>query len=290
MSRLPLIKTFVQVVENNGFSKAAQKLGVTTPAISKQIAKLETKLNARLFTRTTRQITLTETGKIYYGHCRRILETIDESERAISQYHAEPMGKLRIVSGRYFAEKYIIPYLVEFTARYQKVVIDIEVAERTPDLSKEHIDILFGSINFNSPDLIKKQITTSHFVTCTSPDYLHQYGTPTKPGELINHIYITHSMRKTNNILEFKGNQQVHVIPKFYFNDARSMLQAAIAGAGIISLHNYIVTDAISQRLLIPILQEYSLPKQKIYLFYQKHRYLEPKIRRFIDFILGKIL
>ncbi len=288
MSELTQIKTFVHAVENNGFTNVAKKYGVSTAAISKQIAKLETRLNIRLFNRTTRRVSLTETGQIYYEQCKQVLNAIDEAERVVSQYHTEPAGRLRITSGRYFAEKYIIPYLTEFTTNYPKIVLDIEVAERTPDLATENIDIIFGSDNIASAGLIKKPITASYYDLCASPTYLQQYDIPQEPNELVQHRYITHSMREPNNILAFNNNQQLCLIPSLFFNDANSMLQAAINGVGIVSLQHYIVADAIKKGLLIPILKEYSLKKRPIYLFYKKSHYIEPKIRSFIDFILSK--
>ena len=288
MSKLSLIKIFVQVVENNGFSKTANKLGITTPAISKQIAKLEQKLNTQLFTRTTRNVTLTSIGRIYYEHCKQILEAVSESERAISHLHSEPMGKLRITSGRYFAKKYIIPHLLELRILYPNLIIDIEVAERTPDLTHENIDIIFGSDYIDAANLNKKLLTESRYIICGAPNYLKKHGAPNTPSDLNKHFYITHSMRNLNNILHFNNQQQICVEPKLYLNDAESMLYAAINGIGLVSLHEYIVADAIKQGSLVPLLQEYSLDKRKIYIFYKKSLYLEPKIHHFIDFITNK--
>lgn len=288
MSELSLIKIFVQVVENNGFSKTAAKLNITTPAISKQIAKLEQKLNTQLFIRTTRNVTLTTIGKIYYEHCKQILEAINESKRAISHLHSEPIGKLRITSGRYFAKKYIIPHLLELSILYPKLIIDIEVAERTPDLAYENIDIIFGSDYIDTANLSKKLLTSSRYIICGSPAYLKKHGVPNTPADLNKHYYITHSMRNLNNILYFKNQQQICVEPKLYLNDAESMLYAAINSVGIVTLNEYIVADAIEQGLLVSLLQEYSPAERKIYIFYKKSLYLEPKIHHFIDFITNK--
>lgn len=289
MQNLNHLALFVEIAEAGSLSSVAKKKGVSAAALSKQIASLEQRLKISLFHRSHRRMTLTEIGEDYLKRCRTILEAVENANDIISQAHTEPRGMLKIVSGRYFAERFIIPYLAEFQNLYPKVMIDIEVAERTPDLKGENIDIAFGMSNAWSQDLICRKVAISRHVLCASPAYLNEYGIPQAPHELVQHKYITHNLRSAGNVLKFSDKQEVVLKPILQFNDARSMLQAALHGAGIISLNHYILEEAIDNGQLIPVLEAYANSPRPVYLFYRKNRYVEPKLRSFIDFILKKM-
>ena len=137
-------------------------------------------------------------------------------------------------------------------------------------------------------DSIQRVIEKTRYVLCASPDYLKKYGTPKRPQDLIGHQYITHSMRRPDDVILFK-NDSIHVEPLLRLNDTKAMLQCALEGVGIIKLHEYVVREAIEQKKLVEILSSFAENELSIYLCYQARRYLQPKIRRFIDFVLGKM-
>lgn len=156
MNKLERIKAFISVVEQNGFAAAARKGGVSTAAISRQVARLESDLKAELLQRTTRQISLTEIGAKYYQHSKRALAELAEAEMAISDSRDEPTGLLSVTSSRYFAVKYLLPHLPEFMALNQKLRIKVELAERFPDLAEENIDLIFG-VSMNGPSALVRR-------------------------------------------------------------------------------------------------------------------------------------
>lgn len=284
MSKLERINAFIAVVEENGFAAAARKEGVSTAAISRQVALLESYLGVELLQRTTRQISLTEVGEQYYQSSKKALAELVEAEIAISNSKDEPTGKLNILSNRYFAIKYLIPQLPKFMALYPKLQVNIELAERFPDLAEENIDLIFG-VSMEGPQaLVRRKVAVTRYVLCASPGYLEQYGKPSNPSDLSKHLYITHSMRKPDNVITLKGNKKIYVEPTLWLNDSLAMRGCAIQGMGLVWLHDYILTDALANKSLIEILPELSQPSQPIYLYYQQSRYLQPKIRRFIDF------
>lgn len=284
MSKLEQITAFLDIVHENSFAAAARKQSISTAAISRQIARLEEDLGAQLLHRTTRQISLTEIGAQYYQHCKNALEELTKAEEIITHSQDEPTGTLNITSNRYFANQYLIPYLPEFMSRYPNLRINLELAERFPDFKEENIDILFGTSMDGPPELIRKRITTTRYILCASPAYLKKYGIPKNPSELSHHHYITHSMRKPNNVIAFKNNKEVYIDPMLSLNDCHAMRECAILGMGIVMLHNYIVTDAIKKGELIEVLGEFQEQEKSVYLYYQSSRYVQPKIRRFIDF------
>lgn len=284
MSKLEQINAFIAVVDQNGFAAAARKNGVSTAAISRQVSRLEFDLKAELLQRTTRQITLTEVGVEYYKHAKKALAELAEAEMVISDSQGEPAGILSVTSNRYFAVKYLMPRLPAFMALYPQLRVKLELAERFPDLVKENIDLIFG-VSMEGPEaLVRRRVATTRYILCASPVYLAQYGEPRTPADLSKHHYITHSMRKPDNVVPFKNNKEIYVEPILWLNDSRAMCECAIQGIGIVRLHDYIVADAIEDGSLVEILPEFSEQEQPVYLYYQQSRYLQPKIRRFIDF------
>jgi DNA-binding transcriptional LysR family regulator len=284
MTHFSQIATFIAVVEQNSFAGAARLQGVSTAAVSRQVSRLEAELRTQLLHRTTRRVTLTEIGAQYYQQCKKALSELMEAERSISASRSVATGTLSITSSRYFALQYLLPRLPEFMARNPALEIKIELAERFPDLEKENIDLIFGMSVPGSPELIRKRVATTRYVLCASPDYLKKQKAPKVPEDLRRHRYITHSMRQPDNAVNFKNNQKIMVNPVLRINDSQALRECAIQGMGIVHLHDYIVLDALQDGVLIELLKEFQEPRQSVYLYYQQSRYLQPKIRHFIDF------
>lgn len=284
MSKLERISTFISVVDENGFAAAARKKGVSTAAVSRQITALESELGTQLLQRTTRQLELTEMGDEYYQQCKKTLNELFDAEVALSQSKKEATGVLHVMANRYFAITYILPKLPEFMRLNPNLRISFQLAERFPNLEKDGIDILFGVSVEGSDELVRRRVTTTRYVLCASPKYLKKYGRPKTPTDLIKHHYISHSIRKPDNAIEFKDGKTVHVNPLLWLNDSYAMRGCAMEGMGIVNLHDYMVADALSDGRLIEVLHEYQEPEKHVYLYYRKSRHLQPKIRRFIDF------
>lgn len=284
MSKFERIATFIAVVEENSFAAAARKKGVSTAAISRQVAALEGELHTQLLNRTTRQISLTEVGESYYQQCKKVLSELQEAENAITKSKNEASGPLHIMANRYFAITYLLPKLAEFMELNPNIQIHFHLAENFPNLEKEGIDILFGVSVEGASELVRRRVTSTRYVLCASPNYLKKYGVPNHPSELIKHKYITHRVRKPNDVISFKNGKEVHVNPTIWLNDSYVMRECAMQDIGIVNLHDYMVVEAIQNGKLIEILRDHQEPQTNIYLYYQQSRYLQPKIRRFIDF------
>lgn len=288
MSKLERITAFITVVEENGFAAAAKKQNVSTAAISRQITTLEAELNTQLLHRTTRQLALTDLGERYYQQCKKVVADLAEAETEILGAQQEATGTLNVTSNRYFASEYLLPRLSEFMVLNPKLRINLELAERFPDFATEEVDILFGVSMEGAPGLIRRRVSTTRYVMCASPAYLKKFGIPKNIGDLKQHRYITHSMRKPNNVLTFKDGKEIQVEPILWLNDTRAMCECALHDMGIVRLHDYVVAEALQAKQLVEVLVNYQEPQQYVYLYYQQSRYLQPKIRRFIDFYLGE--
>jgi DNA-binding transcriptional LysR family regulator len=284
MSNLAQIISFIAVVEEQSFAGAARKQGVSTAAISRQIAHLETALNVQLLERSTRRVSMTVMGLQYYQQVKKTIDELHEAELAISGSHTEATGVLHINTGRYPAMQYLLPRLPEFMRQNPKLKIKLEYAEHYSDIIKEGIDIIFGSSLQHPDTMIQRRVGSTRFLLCASKKYLDQYGTPEVPLDLNHHHYLTHSGRNPDHQITFKNHPPVFVNPILWVNDAQTLYECALQGMGIVKLNYYIVEKALQDKRLIEILSEYSEPEKTIFLYYQQRRYLQPKIRRFIDF------
>jgi DNA-binding transcriptional LysR family regulator len=289
MPDLSQMETFVLTSELGSLAAVARKLGISPAAISKQLTRLEEDLGLQLLVRSTRRIELTEVGINYCLQCRRILEEVEAASALISQVKAVPYGILRIVSGRHFATSYIIPHMREFLLKYPRIELNLELAERVPDLNLEAIDVLIGMSISATGDAIQKRIATTSYSFCASPNYLKLFGTPEKPIDLKNHQYITHSMRKPDNELLFRDKEVITINPYIRVNDAQTMLKFALDGLGIVKLHHYVVKEHLEQGTLQELLTTYNNSEIPIYVAYPQRRYISSKVRCFIDFITERI-
>lgn len=288
MAKLEQLFTFVTVVEENGFAAAGRKLKISNAAVSKQITKLETTFGIHLLKRTTRNLSLTESGRLLYTLVRKLKLELKEIENLFSGMSSEPSGTLRIACAWHFAEVVLIPNLFEFYKKYPKVTIDIIYVERIPDLAKECVDISVGTAFFNSQDDILKKIAETKYIYAASNKYLKEWGIPKKPQDLLKSRYLTHLERVPDNVLSF-NKKEIVVEPFMRLNDSRLMIKCALEGLGLVKLHRYALQEHINKGLLVEVLKGCDDSIQPIYLSYQPARFLSPKIRHFIDYISPKI-
>lgn len=289
MPDLSQMETFVLTSELGSLAAVARRLAISSAAVSKQLTRLEEELGLQLLVRSTRKIELTEVGVNYCLQCRRILEEVEVASALISQVKLEPHGVLKVVSGRHFATSYILPHIREFLKKYPKIELNLELAERVPDLHAEAIDVLIGMSIPATGDAIQKRIATTSYTICASPHYLKEFGTPKKPVDLKNHRYITHSMRKPDNELLFGSKEVITLNPYIRVNDTQTMLDFALDGLGIVKLHTYVVKEHLEKGTLKELLSAYSDLEIPIYVAYPQRRYIPSKTRYFIDFIIEKL-
>lgn len=283
MNTIALIQTFCKVVQARSFSVAARQLAISAAAVSKQVSLLEAQLGVSLLERTTRKVSLTSVGETYYFEVQKVLKALDEANNTVAMSLAEPRGLLRVKSSRFFAEQIILARMPEFKAKYPELTLDLQIAEQVPHMLEEELDIVFGMSSQVASNSVQKKITTTRYVFCASPDYLARRGYPEKPGDLQAHHYLTHSMRQPNNSWTFPSGETVYLEPTLYLNDAEALCDSACRGLGIVALHHYQVAEALKRGALLEILAGYAMPTIPVYLFYHPTRFMQPKVRVWID-------
>ncbi|KTC87604.1 MULTISPECIES: LysR family transcriptional regulator [Legionella] len=289
MNTIALIQTFCKVVQCRSFTGAAKQLAISPAAVSKQVSLLESELGVSLLERTTRKVLLTSVGQVYYQEVQTVLQALEQANSVVSASQTEPHGLLRVKSSRYFAETIILPRLPAFSARYPQINLDLQIAEQVPHLLDEGLDVVFGMSISVASNSIQKKITTTRYVFCASPEYLERFGTPEKPSDLQDHHYLTHSMRNPNDQWIFPSGETVYLNPRLYLNDAEALCDSACRGLGITALHHYQAAEALKTGKLVEVLSKYRMPIIPVYLFYHPARFIQPKLRVWIEIMTADL-
>jgi LysR family transcriptional regulator for bpeEF and oprC len=306
MDKLNSLIIFVRAAQNRSFSEAARQMGMSPSSISKAVQRLEEELGIRLLNRTTRSVTLTDDGAAFYSRCRQILDELEEAEQELLQTRYQPRGTLRIDLTMALGRMHIVGALPMLTAKYPELKLDVSLNDRFVDLIEEGIDAVVRLGIGTDSRLIMHRVATVRFVVCASPDYFKRHGIPKTPQDLkqhncINFVYpqtrrvfewrfqhgSLHTPGNPRNALPHQGEQfEMPVEGSLRFDHAESLLEAAIAGAGIVQVLNYVAGRAIAGGELQPILEDYAAPGEPISVIYPQKRHLSAKVRAFIDFMV----
>jgi DNA-binding transcriptional LysR family regulator len=284
---------FTRTVEKGSIAAAALDIGVTPSALSKILTRLEERLGIRLLTRTTRRLTLTGEGEIYYARCKDILALIESAEAEISLARESPRGHLRVNVGTAIAKHRLTPILPEFLARYPDISVDLGITDRVIDMMTEQVDVAIRMGILEDSSLVMRKIVDTRRVICAAPAYLEKHGIPRHPSDLSRHnclLLNTSGRAVTWPFLGADGINRMEVRGKITSDSADFILEMALAGEGIVRLGDFLVAKGISDGLLVPLLEEQHasepLPVSAVTLP-GKHR--APRIQAFIDFLIEKL-
>lgn len=240
---LNYVYAFVKAVKAGSFSAAARELGVTPSAVSKQIARLEERLGAALLNRTTRKLSLTEVGAMYFEDCQRSLSGIENAEEIISQFRDEPQGLLKISVPQGFGDLYVAQFLPKFLAQHPKVRVDLIFGRLNAHFIDQGIDILIQTVDPPDTNLVTRHLATFERVTCAAPSYLEQHGVPKSLRDLADHncLMFTGSTSREQEWVytEGKKEKRVRVSGNFQTNNLKSIYTALISGVGIAHMPEY---------------------------------------------------
>ncbi|MBA3924066.1 MAG: LysR family transcriptional regulator [Nostocaceae cyanobacterium] len=291
MDKLKSLMIFMRSAECCSFSEAARQLGMAPSAVSRAVLRLEDDLGVRLLQRTTHSLTLTDDGKRFYQRSSEILNDLEEAELEVKQSQSMPKGTLRLDLSFVFGKMHIAPALLRFAAQYPELNVNVSFNDHLIDLIEQGIDatVRIGVVSDSS--LIIHPLATAHYITCASPQYLEEFGTPTTPTELLQHRCVNfifpHTRREANWKFEQDGKLiDLSVDSYLKFDNSEVILEAVIQGAGVVQFPKFIAAKAISRGDLQPILQSYApqvgLP---IAVLYPQKRYLSAKVRVFVEFM-----
>lgn len=289
MQDLNEMAIFAKVVEAGSFTKAADRMGLPKSTVSRKISQLEERLDVRLLNRTTRVLKPTETGKIYYQHCSKMLEEAEEADRAITKMQAEPTGLLRISAPLSFGEKFLQEALDIFLSKHPQVSIDLVLDNKNLDLVVDEIDVAFRVGPLADSSLVARKLGPAQMVLCASQSYLDEHGTPAKPSDLYQHVLIKHPVAH----LELEGPNGIEYIDaqaRVVANDMVFIKNMVKRGLGIGGVPLAIAEDELRAGELIPVLTHYPFVTREFYLVYPSRRQLPSKVVAFIDFIMEHCL
>lgn len=292
LNRIGDIAAFVAAVDAGSYTKAAVYLGITRSAVGKCIIRLENRFGVRLLNRTSRQLNLTDEGRMMYERCQQILEDLEEVDNLMEQRSAAPSGTLRLTAPLSFGHRHLLPVLEDFLADWPTLRADVAFTDRYVDVAEEGFDIAIriGETR-EDPRIMTRTIARQQMITCASPEYLKRYGTPHTPEELKSHPTVMFvsggrlrpwKFETKEGVKEYRGPGRLHI------DSAESMLSSVLAGHAITHLPEHMLFKELAGGTLVQILKEYSEKPEPVRVLYPSRRHLSPRIRMFIDVLVQR--
>ena len=282
------INEFVCVVETESFTAAAKRLDVSVAHISRHVNQLEDRLGAKLLYRTTRKLRLTEVGEVYYQHARKVLNELQEADRAVMEMEGKPTGKLRITAPVYYGEYFLAPLVNDFLLQYPQLDLELKLTNETIDLVEEGYDLAIRLGTLDSSSLMCRKLARRTQYLCASPAYLAAKGTPHTLTDLANHRCLGGSIDHWR-FLENGKLRNWRIGSAWSCNSGLALKDAALKGLGIVQLPDYYVQEELKQGLLVSLLEEYRLPDDGIWVVYPHNRHLSPKVKLLVEFLVKKL-
>ncbi|MGE5150697.1 MAG: LysR family transcriptional regulator [Rhodospirillaceae bacterium] len=283
---------FVRVVDANGFSAAAPALGLTPSAVSKLVTRLEARLGVRLLQRTTRALSLTAEGEVFYAAARRIVGEIAALEAEISDRQGAPHGLLRVTTSLTFSTHQLTPIIGEFLARYPAIQLEMMPTDRVVDIIEESIDVAIRVGRLPDSSFMARKIGDDIRLVCAAPSYLAAHPTPQRPEHLAHHNCILSRDRAHLNRWPFRIDgrvREIEVNGRVAISEGEAQLRLGLQGLGIVRLTRLTLTAAIKRGELVPLLQDYSAEEPvPIHAVYPHRKHLASKVTAFVNFILEK--
>lgn len=286
MDRITAMQVFVSVVDSGSQSAAADQLDLSRPVVSRYLAELEEWAGARLLHRTTRKLSLTAAGAEMLPRCRQMLELVTDMKNVVAIPENAPQGLLRITVSTSFGQAQLAAAVADYVKLYPGVTVDMLLLDRVVNLVEERIDLAIRISKELDPNLIARRLTVCRSVVCASPAYLHEHGKPTQPEQLALHNCLTHSYYGSVWLLE-RDNEPVNVAVKgnISANDATSLVQATLAGAGVTLLPTFLAAPFIRSGQLQALLPEYHPQEFGVFGVYASRKHMPATLRTMLDFL-----
>ncbi len=295
MDTLRNMRIFVRVVESGSFTRAAAYEMLTTAQVSRALTDLETRLRTRLLNRTTRRMSLTAAGERYLESCRRILADIQQAEGEAADAQANPVGRLRVYGGASFGPHYVMPLIARYQQDLPEVSVDLTIAARMPDIIEEGFDVaVVVASELEDSALISQHLGSTSAILCASPEYLLAHGAPQTFDDLEHHtcLHLTdESLPPGEWAAEGEGSETFphDSATPLQVNSPDAMALAIREGMGIGPLPVPVALPGLADGSLVRVLGEHRLQALNIYVLYASRRYLDAKIRTFVEFLRERV-
>lgn len=292
MDQLRQIEVFTTVVQNGSFIKAADRLGISRAVASRLVMELETALGTRLLNRTTRRLSLTDSGAEYFERCRQVLDDLAEANAAASATTVQPAGRLKINAPLTFGNLHLAPLWGEFLKAHPKVTLDVTLSDRVVDLVDEGFDLAIRisvSTRPQNSTLVARRLSTDRMRLCASPTYLKQVAPISQLPDLGRHSVMAYSYWSSGDVWTFEGpagHQSVTTHPRLHANSGDTCRAAALADQGLVLQPGFLVGPDLKEGRLVEVLPQYRGPELDIHAVYPSRKHLSGKVRAMVDFLV----
>lgn len=291
MDRLTAMEAFVRVVDRGGFTAAADDLRLSRAMVSRHVQELEHHLGARLLNRTTRKVSLTEAGQVYYERSTQLLADLAATEGAVGELQVRPRGQLRINAPVVFGAMHLVSAVADYMAAFPEVFIELTLNDRVVDVVEEGYDLAIRIGRLSDSSLIARRLAPCRIVICAAPDYLARRGTPHIPADLAGHDCVRYMHGEGGDIWHFggpAGSVAVRVHGQMRTNNGDAMRIVALRGRAVVALPSFIVSAELSSGALVPVLTDWRIAEMAVHAVYPPSRNPTAKLRSFIDFLVPR--
>ncbi|MCV2884849.1 LysR substrate-binding domain-containing protein [Aestuariibacter sp. AA17] len=275
---------FVRVAQYGSFTRASKHLSTSVAQVSRRVAALEARLGCKLLHRSTRTVTLSEAGQLFFAQCQPLITGLEEAERSVSELQHAPRGLIRLTAPVAFGESYIAPLVNQFLRHYPDISLECHFTNATLDLIEQRFDLAVRIGKLQDSTLMARKLASRQSYVCASPQYIKEHGEPFTLSELKHHRCLKGSL----DVWRFTvGDTQksMSVNGKIQYNSGHALKDAALRGLGLVQLPDYYVQEAMQSGQLIEVLSQYRDAPEGIWAIYPHNRHLTPKIRLLIDFL-----
>ncbi len=292
MDRLLTMSVFVSVAEEGGFARAARRLKMSPPSVTRAVSDLEARLGARLLYRTTRSVQLTEAGARYLADCRRIIAEIQEADRFAAGLHAEPRGTVTVSASVLFGRMVVAPILLDLLDRYPKISVSAVFADRVVNLMEEPVDIAVRIAELPDSSLSANRVGSVRRVLCAAPDYLDRRGRPRRPRDLADHETIDFVNMTPGGDWDFQAagkSERFRPRARFLVNNADAAIAAAESGRGITRVLSYMIAPQLRAGRLEILLEGFEPPAVPIHVLHKEPGQTSARVRAVVDHIVQRL-
>lgn len=293
MDTLLSMKIFCQVVEHGSFTKAADRMHLSTAMVSKHVRHLEESIGAKLLLRNTRSLRLTEAGNAYYRQCAYALDTLQQAANRAASGVEHAHGLLRLTAPVWFASPLFAQWLTEYAELHPDVTLDVTLDNRHNDLIGEGFDLALRASDSPAPSLIVRKLGTVSMLLCASPDFIerHNFSQDIASIQQCPAVLPSYANMRSRTIYPrgSENGQTLHLTPAFTSNNSVMVYHMILAGRGIGYVPDFLIRDDLAAGRLVRLLPDYQMPSHPLYAAYPDRQYLSAKVRTFIDFFSSKI-
>ena len=289
MDKFQEMRVFVAVVDAGSFVGASDAIEMSKPAVSRHVQELEARLGVRLMQRTTRKLSLTEEGSVFYARCKELLANVDEAEAEITSRAGEASGLLKVNVPVSFGIMHLAPLWAAFMARHPKVTLEVMLSDRVVDLVEEGFDLAVRIARLPSSSLISRKLASTQMVLCASPQYLRTHGAPAHPCDLAAHAVMAYSLFASGDEWTFDGPAgavAVKVSPRLHSNSGDTCRAVALQHRGVILQPSFLVGADLASGALVEVLPQYRAGTLGVYAVYPTRKHLSPKVRLLVDYLV----